>query len=166
MLLSRHFRQGLFASVISCALAFTVGCQGPSKGTTGAVLGGVAGGALGSQVGSGRGKTIATIGGVLAGAALGGAIGGSMDKTDELHAQNALESTPTGQAVQWRNPDSGREYQVTPTKTYNNATTGQPCRDYTSTAVIDGQEQVINGTACRQADGTWETTGSTNSVFR
>lgn len=164
MLSSQHIRQGLLVGFVSCTL-LTAGCQGPSKSATGAVLGGVAGGALGSQVGSGHGKTAATIGGVLAGAALGGAIGNSMDKTDELHAQRALESTPTGQPVQWRNPDSGSEYKLTPTKTYNNAS-GQPCRDYTSTAMIDGQEQVINGTACRQADGAWETTGSTNSVFR
>lgn len=155
------FQQGL---LVACTLLIT-GCQTPSKGTTGAVLGGVAGGALGSQVGHGRGKTIATIGGVLAGAALGGAIGGTMDKTDEMYAQKALENTPTNTSQSWRNPDTGNQYNVTPTKTYNNAA-GQACRDYTTTAIIDGQEQVINGTACRQSDGTWQTTGSTNSVFR
>ncbi|MEK7991397.1 MAG: RT0821/Lpp0805 family surface protein [Thiotrichaceae bacterium] len=164
MVLYQRIQQGLLIGFVTSTL-FVAGCQGPTKGATGAVLGGVAGGALGSQVGSGRSKTAATIGGVLAGAALGGVVGNSMDKTDELYAKKALDSTPTGQAAQWHNKTNGHEYKVIPTKNYDNAD-GQSCRDYTTTAIIDGQEQTVNGSACRQSDGTWETTGSTNSVFK
>jgi hypothetical protein len=32
---------------------------------------------------------------------------------------------------------------------------GQQCREYQSTAVIDGQPQPTVGTACLQPDGTW-----------
>jgi surface antigen len=32
---------------------------------------------------------------------------------------------------------------------------GQQCREYQSTAVIDGQPQPTDGTACLQPDGTW-----------
>ncbi len=162
----QRIQQGLLMGFVACTL-FATGCQGPTKSTTGAVLGGVAGGALGSQVGSGHGKTAATIGGVLVGAALGGAIGNTMDKTDEMYAQKTLSSTPAGATKGWRNADTGNSYKMTPTSTYKNSN-GQDCRDYTTIAIIDGQEQTIDGTACRQSDGTWQTTGSTagSSVFK
>jgi hypothetical protein len=35
------------------------------------------------------------------------------------------------------------------------APAAQECREYQSTAVIDGQPQQTVGTACRQPDGTW-----------
>jgi surface antigen len=31
----------------------------------------------------------------------------------------------------------------------------QPCREYQSTAVIDGRPQATFGTACLQPDGSW-----------
>jgi hypothetical protein len=35
------------------------------------------------------------------------------------------------------------------------APAGQECREYQSTAVINGQPEQTVGTACRQPDGTW-----------
>jgi len=34
--------------------------------------------------------------------------------------------------------------------------TGQTCREYRTTATIDGKPQEIHGTACLQPDGTWQ----------
>ena len=34
-------------------------------------------------------------------------------------------------------------------------TSTQNCRDYSSTQTIDGQQQTVTGTACRQPDGSW-----------
>ena len=81
------------------------------------VIGGVLGGVLGSQVGRGHGRTLATIVGTLAGAAIGGAVGRSMDETDCLKTAHSLESVRTGVPSAWRNPDTGNQYTVTPTRT-------------------------------------------------
>jgi len=138
-------------------LAVTVGISGCTEvksENTGQVVGGVLGGVLGSNVGKGSGRTAATIVGALAGAMIGGSIGRSMDETDRLKAQSTLETTPSGKTVAWRNPDSGTDYAVTPTRTYT-ASNGSDCRDYTTDAWIEGRKETVTGTACRQSDGTW-----------
>ena len=76
-----------------------------------------------------------------------------MDDVDRLKAQRTLEGTPTGQTTSWRNPDSGYQYEVTPTRTYQEQ--GRPCREYTTEAWIDGKRETIRGTACREPDGSW-----------
>jgi surface antigen len=121
---------------------------------TGQLLGGVAGAAAGTQVGDGTGRTIATIGGAVIGAYIGGRVGSGMDNRDRQQSQNALENTETGQRTRWVNPDTGYSYDLVPTNTYQ--ANQRPCRDYTMEAVIDGRNETINGTACRQADGSWQ----------
>lgn len=133
--------------------------QNPTKQDTGAVIGGVAGGILGSQVGGGRGRDIAIVAGTLLGAALGGSIGQSMDKSDELQAQSALERSRDNQSVAWTNPNTNVEYEVVPTRTYRNA--GTDCREFATTAVINGERNTVYGTACRQPDGSWKTVEDT-----
>jgi surface antigen len=131
------------------------GCaQPPTKQQTGAVVGGVLGGVLGSQVGGGHGKTAAIIGGTIIGGLIGGAVGKSMDETDQLKAQHAFEYNRSNEPAQWRNPDTGNEYTVTPTRTYNQSS-GEVCREYTSDAYIGGRREQVVGTACRQSDGSW-----------
>lgn len=137
--------------VICVAATATFGCA--TREQTGQVVGGVAGAAAGSQVGGGSGQTAATIGGALIGAFIGGQIGNRMDEQDHRQASLALENSRTGQQTQWRNPDTGNRYTLEPTRTFQ-ADTG-PCRDYTMVAVIDGRNETIQGTACRQPDGTW-----------
>jgi surface antigen len=138
-----------------CSMIAVAGCETTNqKRNTGAVVGAVAGGVLGHQVGKGTGRTVATVVGALAGAYLGGKIGQYMDEQDRTRTQGALETTPTNQATSWRNPDSGNEYTVTPTRTYT-ADSG-PCREYTTEAIIDGRTETVYGTACRQADGSWQ----------
>jgi surface antigen len=129
-----------------------------TNNVVGSLLGAAAGGLLGSQFGHGSGKSIMTIAGVLGGALAGGAIGRSMERPDAACVNQTLESGPTGQTVAWQNPDNGTTYNVTPTRTYQDE--GRPCRDYTTTAVIDGQTQTLHGTACRQDDGSWKAADS------
>lgn len=121
---------------------------------SGMVIGGVLGGVLGSQVGRGDGRTAAIILGTVAGAAIGGSIGHSMADVDKMKTAQTLETVRTGVPTSWRNPDSGNQYVVVPTRTYDAA--GGPCRDYTIDAVIAGKRDKLFGTACRQPDGSWQ----------
>ncbi len=126
----------------------------PTKQDQGVVIGAVIGGIIGHQVGGGSGKTLATIVGTVAGAAIGGSIGKSMDDTDRLKAAAALENVRTDVPTQWVNPDSGYGYTLTPTRTYDEG--AGPCREYTLDATIGGKTEQVYGTACRQADGSWQ----------
>lgn len=119
----------------------------------GMVIGGVLGGVLGAQVGEGSGRTAATIIGAMAGVAVGGAVGRSMDEQDRLKTAHTLETVRSGVHSQWRNPDSGNEYRVTPTRTYQTAQ--GPCREYTVDGLVGGKRETLVGNACRQADGSW-----------
>ena len=94
--------------------------------------------------------------GALVGAYVGRNIGESMDELDRMKASQALENGPTGSPVAWTNPDSGTRYQVTPTRTYYESAE-RPCREFTTDAWIDGKRETVKGTACRQADGRWQT---------
>lgn len=140
-------------------LAFTLsavlmaGCQSSGRGT-GTVVGGIAGGVIGNQMGSGSGRTAAVIIGTLAGAYLGGHLGQQMDENDRYRTQRTLETTPVHQTSAWQNPDSGNSYEVTPTRTFDSS--NGPCREYTTEAVIDGRQETVYGTACRQPDGSWQ----------
>lgn len=131
-----------------------VGCSGMTKQDVGVLTGGAIGGALGSQFGSGSGKILAAVGGTLLGAVLGGAIGHSMDKVDQMEMNQALERGESNHTTTWHNPDSGNVYYVTPTRTYYR--NDEPCRDFTTRAIIGGKTQTVYGHACRMADGTWK----------
>jgi len=128
-------------------------CQtSPSNEDTGRVVGAVIGGVLGSNVGKGSGRTAAIIVGTIAGGYIGGSIGRNMDENDRYRAGQALETNQTNQTSSWHNPDTGYDYTVTPTRTFNNA--DGPCRDYTTSVVIDGKLEKATGTACRE-NGQW-----------
>jgi surface antigen len=121
----------------------------------GSGLGAAAGGLIGSKFGGGSGQTVMTIAGVLAGALAGGAVGRGMDPVDQGCISRTLENTPSKRTVAWKNPDTNSSYWVTPTDTYQRQD-GTPCRHYQTTALIDGKRQRLNGTACRQPDGSWK----------
>ena len=145
----------LFAAV-SMSLA---GCEAtmPSKEAIGTVGGAGLGAVIGSRFGGGEGRVAAVAVGTLLGAYAGNLIGSSMDSTDTVETQAALNTAETGQPVAWTNPDTKSQYEVTPTSTYKDES-GQDCRDYTTVGIIDGKRETIEGTACRQADGTWKAT--------
>lgn len=134
------------------------GTIGLNKTTGGALVGAGLGGLVGSQFGGGSGKGALTALGVLAGGLVGSQVGASLDRADQQQIaqanQMAFERAPSGQPVEWRNPDSGHYGTVTPTRTFE-ASSGQPCREFQQTIVIGGQPQQGYGTACREADGSW-----------
>ena len=144
-------RKILTAIALTTTLTIT-GCatnQGEQQ-QAGMVIGGILGGVLGNEIGGG---TAAIIAGTLIGASIGGAIGQSMDATDRAHVSESLETVRTGVPSRWRNPDTGIDYTVVPTNTYEAAS--GPCREYTIDAVVNGREETVYGTACRQPDGSW-----------
>lgn len=143
--------------LLAAALAVSACETPPTKEQKGAVAGAVVGGVVGSTIGGGTGRTVAIVAGTVAGALIGGSIGRKMDEADRIKAAQALERTPTGQHSTWKNPDNGNQYTVTPTRTYE-ASTG-PCREYTMDATVDGKQDQVRGTACRQPDGSWKSTG-------
>jgi surface antigen len=144
-------RKMLTAIALTTTLTIT-GCatnQGEQQ-QAGMIIGGILGGVLGNEIGGG---TAAIIAGTLIGASIGGAIGQSMDATDRAHVSESLETVRTGVPSRWRNPDTGNDYTVVPTKTYETAS--GPCREYTIDAIVNGREETVYGTACRQPDGSW-----------
>jgi surface antigen len=143
----------LMTTVVVVSVLALTGCE-TTKEQQGQVIGAIAGGLLGNQIGSGSGRTAATIAGTILGGFVGGNIGSQMDDGDRYRAAQALEGTPTYESSSWQNPDTGNRYSVTPTKTYY--TDSRPCREYTTEAWIDGRQETVYGTACRQSDGTWQ----------
>jgi surface antigen len=149
-------KQKLLLSTLLAASVALTGCatyQGQQE-QAGMVIGGILGGVLGSQVGKGHGQTAAIIAGTMAGAAIGGAVGHSMDETDRLRTAQTLETVRTGVPSRWHNPDTGNDYTVVPTRTFETAQ--GPCREYTMNAMIGGKKETVYGTACRQPDGSWQ----------
>lgn len=126
-----------------------------NRDVIGAALGSAAGAVAGAQFGKGDGKTLATVGGAIIGALVGGNIGRVMDQTDQNCVGQILERAPNDSAVAWRDPDTNRQYQVTPTRTYEECR-NTVCREYHTQIVIDGNLENAYGSACRKPDGSWE----------
>lgn len=148
------------ATALSASLLM-IGCQSspydtsPSKGDIGTVAGGVVGAAIGSQVGDeGATRAAATVGGALLGGFLGRSIGQYMEEQDRRQAGYALENARTDETVTWTNPDTGYEYNFTPTETYTRQ--NRPCREFVTQVSIEGRWETVRGTACRQPDGSWQ----------
>ncbi len=148
----------ILAAVVTLAF-LSAGCatiRDNPKATVGGLGAAAAGGLIAAAAG---GHTTAIVGGVLLGGLLGSAVGNVLDQRDkELHmreAQIALESSRTGQASAWQNPDSGNSGTFTPTRTYQERD-GRYCREYTEEIVIAGEKQQSYGTACRMPDGSWQ----------
>ncbi len=152
----KNLKKVFVFGALSLSLTLT-GCQTTAGQNEqgGVIVGGILGGILGNQVGKGDGRTAAVIVGTLLGATIGGSIGRSMDDTDRLKVAHSLETVRTGVPTSWQNPDSGARYSVTPTRTYES--NAGPCREYVVDAVVDGRNDQVVGTACRDAEGRWVT---------
>jgi len=140
----RYCDRSAISQILSTSTGNLVGTAG----------GAAAGGLIGSQFGKGSGNTVATIVGVLGGALGGGYIGRSMDPADRGCVGTSLQNAPTNQPVAWQNPSNGSSYWLTPTADLRGPH-GEPCRKYVADAVINGQRQQTEGTACQQPDGNW-----------
>jgi surface antigen len=126
------------------------------KAVLGSVLGAAGGAGIAALAGGSTGWIIA---GAFLGGLLGGVVGNKLDSRDKQMAAQAaaraFESNRTGQASTWSNPESGNSGSITPTKTYQLAN-GQYCREYQQKILVGGEQHQAYGTACRQADGTWQ----------
>lgn len=148
------------------AVSLALGCAGSMQGmeqdienNPKAVLGSLGGAVLGAGIAAlAGGSPAAIVASGLGGALLGGVVGHKLDARDKQlaaqAAQRAFESSQTGEATAWNNPDTGNYGSVTPTRTYR--ADGTYCREYTQKIVIGGQAQQGYGTACRQPDGSWQ----------
>ncbi|MGH9887203.1 MAG: RT0821/Lpp0805 family surface protein [bacterium] len=132
------------------------GIENNPKAVLGSVGGAAVGGLLAAALG---GKGGAIVAGALVGGLLGGYVGNRLDNKDKQMAAQAataaFEQNSSGQPSVWTNPDSGNHGSVTPTHTYQLAN-GQYCREYRQDVWIGNEKQQTSGTACRQADGTWQ----------
>jgi surface antigen len=146
-----------FKFLLSGALALGLaGCAQPGYIThqdVGTVAGGIAGGALGSAVFHGHGQTAGIIGGTIICALIGSSIGQSMDRQDQLNAQQALINTPMGQEASWTNQKSGANYTVRPVNVYRSGE--KHCRRALTTVTIDGRRDQAYMTVCRVDNGPW-----------
>lgn len=138
----------LVASLGACAKG-GYGSYG-TKETFGTLGGAALGGFVGSQFGSGEGRLAATAAGVVLGGLLGNYVGRGLDDADryeaERSAQHAFEYQPDGSQTTWQNPNTGHYGYTQPTSTYQ-ASSGQYCRQYQTTVVIDGRAESATGTA-------------------
>ena len=148
------------AVILATTLLTSCGPNGMSKQGGGTAIGAVGGALLGAQFGKGGGQLLAAGLGAVAGGFIGNRIGKSMDDTDRMMAERssrkALEYSPSGQAVEWRNPDNNHSGYITPTRTFKNPNDGRYCREYTQVVNIGGKQEKAYGKACRQPDGQWE----------
>ncbi len=141
----------LAVTAVVCGALTVASCSSPTQNQdVGTVAGGVIGGLIGSQFGSGSGQVAAAAAGAVIGAYIGNKIGQSMDETDKLKQQQALAAS---QSTTWTSKN-GNTYTVTPQKTY--VKNNEVCRQYTTTATIDGKAETVTGTACKQSNGTWQ----------
>ncbi|MDE0174320.1 MAG: RT0821/Lpp0805 family surface protein [Defluviicoccus sp.] len=144
--------------IVAVAALAVAACSGGEKEKAGTVIGAGLGALAGAHVGKGPGKLFAVAVGTMAGAALGSEVGKSLDRADRLamrrSTQGALEKNRTGAASEWRNPDSGNQGTVTPTRTYRTEA-GRYCREYRQTITVGGRTEEGYGRACRQPDGSW-----------
>lgn len=135
------------------------GANGVSKSDVGTALGAIGGGVAGYQFGKGSGKAVATAIGAIAGGAIGNELGASLDRADQTYynstQQRALETAPTGQALPWNNPQTGNSGSFTPSNPYQTSA-GQYCREFSQSIKVGGKIENGYGTACRQADGSWQ----------
>lgn len=153
--------------LIAGSLVLSLGACGTSedlitKENVGLVVGGVLGGVLGSQIGGGTGRIVAGVAGTVIGGLLGRELGRRLSRSDQTAATKAQEQAhqaPVGQTVSWSNPETGHGGTVTPVAETRNAS-GQRCRDYRGTILVDGKQEDATGLACEQPDGTWKFAGN------
>lgn len=155
----RPILRSMGAALLALLLLAGTACQtmrDAPKTTIGGLGGAVAGGILGERLGGHTGGIIA---GALVGGLVGGAIGNLLDQRDRdlayKTAHTSLETAPTGTTSTWVNPDTGNQGSFTPTRTWQDPS-GRYCREYQQRIIVAGEEQESYGTACRQADGSWQ----------
>ncbi len=113
---------------------------------------------LATPLAHGKGRAAATILGAALGAVVGGKVGRSLDDEDRNYAYGAAtRSFTSGRVVNWENPDSGHRGRFRPRRSYQGD--DGLCREFDHTIWVDGEPDVIEGTACQTPDGRWRVVG-------
>lgn len=148
------------AILITASTFALVGCSTNTQRentTVGAVTGAVLGGVAGSAIGAGTGQLVAIGVGAIAGGLLGANIGHNMESSDTQKMNNSLANNSVRKTSKWQNKNTQTKYTVTPMSQKMSYKGNDTCRKYRSTVTLSGsQQQVVNGIACRQADGSWQ----------
>jgi surface antigen len=147
-------------TVVALAGLLLAGCAADSgpRETSGAVIGGVAGGLIGNTIGHGSGRAAATILGAALGAVVGAEIGRTLDERDREYAFLAADRGLRSNRVEyWNNPRSGHRGEFRPRRSFKRD--GGMCRDFEHTIWVQGEPELIEGTACEMADGSWRVVG-------
>ncbi|NNM58732.1 MAG: hypothetical protein HKM04_02850 [Legionellales bacterium] len=112
-----------------------------------------------STTGKPVGTTVANSASTMVGGSIGSNVGKAMDDSDNTRVNQVLETQKTGQTSAWTNANSNTSYTLTPTRTYTSST-GEPCRDFTVSALISGKTQQVYGSACRDPSAQWHVISS------
>ena len=151
-------KKGLTA-LLAFLLGFNLsGCSTNTQNenmTVGTVAGALVGGGAGTLIGQGVGRAVAVGTGIVGGALIGGYIGSHMDSSDHVK-MNAAMNNATYKSTSWTNTKTGHSYSMKPTSSTQAMYGYNSCRQFESTATIDGKTQKVTGTACRQTDGNWK----------
>jgi surface antigen len=150
--------KGLVAAIALLLSINLAGCSSNTQQqntTLGAVAGALVGGGAGAFIGQGVGKAVAVGVGIVGGALIGGYVGNQMDSSDNAR-MNAAMNGPTYKSTAWTNEKTGNSYSTRPTSNVTAMNGQSSCRSFQTTATIEGKTQEVNGTACRQSDGTWQ----------
>lgn len=142
---------------VALAVISLVGCSTNTQkenAGVGTVTGAVAGGLAGSLIGGGTGQIVAIGLGAVAGALVGGYVGHNMDSSDNVKMNSAMNN-PTNQPTTWKNSKTGATYTVVPTSKPMKYKGMKDCRQFNTTAIINGKSQQVSGVACLKSDGTW-----------
>jgi surface antigen len=105
------------------------------------------------QLHDGADSSVAIVPHAFAGTVIGGSIAPNMDSQDLHVAGLALTDAGTQQPTRWHNADTGFEYVLVPTATFQGP--DGPCRKFSMVASRNGSPQFADGIACRQPDGRW-----------
>ena len=146
----------LVTSMISAG--FLTGCAGSpvSNSETRAIVGAIVGSEIGKEFGGGSGKRVSRILGAALGGYIGANLGRPLDGYDNRNINQAMSTAPDNRKVRWKNNQSGAQYAITPTSTYQASVNQAPtqCRNYTMTVDMGGSPQFVQGKACL-VNGQW-----------
>ncbi|HLF67323.1 MAG TPA: RT0821/Lpp0805 family surface protein [Gammaproteobacteria bacterium] len=149
----------VFVAILALLLTLNLaGCSTNTQKenmTAGAVAGALIGGGAGAFIGQGVGTAVAVGVGIVGGALIGGYIGDHMDSSDNAK-MNASMNNPTNKRTDWKNDKTGASYSMAPTSKVMAINGNGACRTFHTKATIEGKTQEVDGTACRQTDGTWK----------
>ncbi|WP_272700966.1 glycine zipper domain-containing protein [Desulfovibrio sp. Fe33] len=148
-------KRTIWTTAISLVLMLSLlaGCQ-TTRTQNAAGIGTLAGATLGALTFKNKvsGAAIGAGVGLLAGYI----VGNEMEKADQARLYDTLETSPSGYATEWVNPDTRTRYEAIPEPPREYAD-GRVERDVTINArMADGSTQTVYGKAYRQPDGSWQ----------